>query len=661
MIKISEYGNSLLEKDPKWMDLIMKKLRSFLHKHSVPRWAMFSLDTLAVYLTFIIAYILRFNPFYAGFHLDLAMKQGLVALVIYSGFGLLFKSYTGLIRHTTIKDIFNVFVSTTFSLLTLSILSLAARFAFANKEMTIPLSVIVIHYVSITVLMFFVRMGIKMFFELISNTFGKKKNVLIFGAGSMGVIVMDVIENDKKNRYRIAGFMDNNKRLRGKEINGIPVYHPGVVDQEFLAKHNVWSLIFAIKKIDPEEKREIIRNVVELGMEVLDIPDVDRWLNGQLNLVQFQRVKLVDLLGRDPIKLNREMLMEELEDKVILVTGAAGSIGSEIVRQLARFSARRVILVDQAETPMFHLQNELKEKVGLPPMKCLIADVTCQEKMRKIFEEDRPDIVYHAAAYKHVPLLEENPHEAFRVNVGGVRILSKLSVEFGVKKFVMVSSDKAVNPANVMGATKRVCEMVVQANAEKREGGTQFVITRFGNVLGSSGSVIPLFTRQIEQGGPVTVTHPDITRYFMTIPEACELVLEAGFIGRGGEIFVFDMGEPIRIVDLARQMIRLSGLEPGKDIMIEITGLRPGEKLFEELLADEENTIPTHHPKIKIAQVAGFDHSTFCEHIERHLGELYTYSRQGVVDILEDLVPEYKSSNEEYNGNSRNHTKNKSQ
>ena len=318
---------------------------------------------------------------------------------------------------------------------------------------------------------------------------------------------------------------------------------------------------------------------------------------------------------------------------------------------------KKVIMVDQAETPMFHLQNELHEMVGLPPMKGIMADVTCLEKMERIFREEGPEIVYHAAAYKHVPLLEDNPHEAFRVNVGAVRILSSLAMKYGVKKFVMVSSDKAVNPTNVMGATKRVCEMVVQDSARRQKGETQFVITRFGNVLGSSGSVIPMFTRQIEMGGPVTVTHPEITRYFMTIPEACELVLEAGFMGKGGEIFVFDMGEPIKIVDLARQMIRLSGLEPGKDILIEITGLRPGEKLYEELLADEENTIPTHHPKIKIARVGGVAHDNFRGMIEEKLSRLYTLSRQGVVDMLEQIVPEYRSSNKEYNGESRKYIK----
>lgn len=654
MIDFTQYRNTMFEKDPEWMEYFITEVRSFFHKYSVPRWLIFFIDSLAVFITFLFAYLLRFNLIPSAFSFSLALKHGLVVLAIYSGYALVFRSYSGLIRHTTIKDIFNVFVTTTSSLFTLSVISLISRGSFQSEDLTIPISIIVIHYVSITVLQLVVRMGIKMFFELITNSFGEKKNILIFGAGSMGIIVMDVIENDRQNRYRIVGFMDNNKRMKGKEINGIPIYYPGVLDQDFLAKNNVWTMIFAIKKIPPWERRDIIRNAVELGLEVLEIPDVDEWLNGQLNLVQFQKVKLVDLLGRDPIQLNREMLKEGLNDKTIMVTGAAGSIGSEIVHLITCFSARKIVLVDQAETPMFHLQNELGKRQNVLPVECIIADVTCRDKMQKIFQEHRPEIVFHAAAYKHVPLLEENPHEAFRVNVGGVTVVSDLAVKYGVEKFVMISSDKAVNPTNVMGATKRVCEMVVQANAYRSGVTTQFVITRFGNVLGSNGSVIPLFSKQIEQGGPVTVTHPEITRYFMTIPEACELVLEAGFIGKGGEIFIFDMGEPIRIVDLARQMIRLSGMEPGKDISIVFTGLRPGEKLYEELLTGEENSIPTHHPKIKIARVNEFDHSSLTKITGDYLRDLYSFSNQGVVDILASLVPEYCSNNLEYNKKSRN-------
>jgi len=334
-----------------------------------------------------------------------------------------------------------------------------------------------------------------------------------------------------------------------------------------------------------------------------------------------------------------------LRDKTILVTGAAGSIGSEIVRQLTRFNVGKLVLVDNAETPMFHLENELLEHFAHAPVRTILADVTDQVRMDSIFNLFKPDFVYHAAAYKHVPLMEQNPYEAIRVNVGGTTIMTNLAVKYGVDKFVMVSTDKAVNPTNVMGASKRTCEQILRSRANLDGNKTQFVITRFGNVLGSNGSVIPIFRKQIEEGGPVTVTHPDITRYFMTIPEACQLVLEAGFMGSGGEIFVFDMGEPVRIVDLARQMIKLSGFEPDMDIKIEYTGLRPGEKLYEELLTDKEKTLPTYNAKVKIAEVADFDHEATLAKIVSLLQSAHRLSETELILKLSAIVPEYTSSN----------------
>jgi FlaA1/EpsC-like NDP-sugar epimerase len=339
------------------------------------------------------------------------------------------------------------------------------------------------------------------------------------------------------------------------------------------------------------------------------------------------------------------MIRMGLTNKTILITGAAGSIGSEIVRQLTRFNMKRVILVDQAETPLFFLQNELREKFINLQFHVLVADVTNLTKMDLIFQEYKPDVIFHAAAYKHVSLMEENPHEAIRVNVGGTKVMTELAVKYNVGKFVMISTDKSVNPTSVMGASKRLCEQIVQSITQNKENKTQFIITRFGNVLGSNGSVIPIFTHQIEKGGPVTVTHPDIYRYFMTIPEACQLVLEAGFMGNGGEIFVFDMGEPVKIAELANAMIQLSGLIPGKDIQIVFTGLRPGEKLYEELLTDKETTLPTYHQKIKKAQVEDIDSQVVLKRINYLIDKLYTLTQDEVVAIMKDLVPEYRSSN----------------
>jgi FlaA1/EpsC-like NDP-sugar epimerase len=352
-----------------------------------------------------------------------------------------------------------------------------------------------------------------------------------------------------------------------------------------------------------------------------------------------------------------ELIRKGLAKKTILVTGAAGSIGSEIVRQLSGFMTHSIILVDQAETPTFHLENELRKSFGHIKFKTQLADVTNTEKMELIFQKYHPEIVFHTAAYKHVPLMEENPHEALRVNVGGTRVMIELSVKYGVKKFVMISTDKSVNPTNIMGASKRVCEMLVQTKAIKEGIKTQFVITRFGNVLGSNGSVIPLFKKQIEDGGPVTVTHPDIMRYFMTIPEACQLVLEAGFLGKGGEIFVFDMGKPIKIIDLAVNMIRLSGMEPGKDIKIEYIGLRSGEKLYEELLSGKEEILPTYHEKIKVAKVDKSDYETEALKVINSLKNIYGLSEKEVVELFEMLVPEYKSSKEKSNGDFLSHKK----
>jgi len=639
----------MFETYPKWLELIRITTIELFQKYYLPRWMVFVLDNLAVFLTFLLAYLLRFNFVLSDFELNLAINQAFITVVIYATFGIVFRSYSGLIRHTTIIDIFIVFIATSFSLMALLALSLLNRKTGWSENLNIPLSIIMIHYVTITLLLFFVRIIIKIGFQLISTS-GEKKNVLIFGAGDMGVIVKRLINSDIQSSYQISGFLDYNNKLQGKKLNGILVYNPNVLNSGFLLKHKIDTLIIAIENITPKRKGEIIQKAMAFGLEVLETPSVDKWLNGQLQMRQIQKVKIKDLLGRDSIKLNMELIGKGLNKKTILVTGAAGSIGSEIVRQLSRFSIRKTILIDQAETPMFHLENELREKYSNLQFQLLLADVTNPEMMESIFREFHPDIVFHAAAYKHVPLMEENPNEALRVNVGGTKIITDLSVKYGVKKFVMISTDKSVNPSSVMGASKRVCEMVVQSRAQQAGVETQFVITRFGNVLDSNGSVIPLFSKQIEQGGPITVTHPEITRYFMTIPEACELVLEAGFMGKGGEIFVFDMGKPIKIADLARHMIQLSGLVPGKDIQIVFIGLRPGEKLYEELLSERENTLPTYHPKIKIAKVEKLDYRGLISRIDSLLKSVYTLSKQDVVEFFKEVVPDYTSSNSHYNG-----------
>lgn len=627
---------------PKWILSFRQLILNIFNKYSIPRWTVFAVDHIAVYIAFLFAYLLEFNFKLNDFNHTLAVQQGLIALLVYCIYSLMFRSYSGLLRHTTLTDISLVFLVTTFSAFSLVIITLLSRIFNLGLILNVPLAIIVIHYVLITVVLFFIRIFVKVVFRFATITIHYKWNVLVYGAGELGFVVKRVVMSDPKYGYDVVGFIDNDKHLHGKKINGIPVYGESVLTAEFITKKKIDSLVLANENITVNEKSELIRSSIGLGLQVLETPEVDKWVNGQLNTRQIQRVKLEDLLGRDSIKLNMRMIKDGLHNKTILITGAAGSIGSEIVRQLARFSSKKVVLVDQAETPIFYLENELREKYVDLHFQVQLADVTNRKKMELIFHKFKPDIVFHAAAYKHVSLMEENPHEAIRVNVGGTRVITDLSLKYKVEKFVMISTDKSVNPTSVMGASKRICEKLVQSKSQLGGSDTQFIITRFGNVLGSNGSVIPLFTKQIQNGGPVTVTHPDVYRYFMTIPEACQLVLEAGFMGNGGEIFVFDMGEPVKIADLAKNMILLSGYIPEKEIKIVYTGLRPGEKLFEELLSDKEQTLETHHSMIKKAKVENLDGAAIVNDINILVNNIYNYSEIEVTKRINELVPEYK-------------------
>lgn len=640
---------------PDWYLKLRKFIFNIFSRYSIPRWMVFAIDSIAVFLVFILAYLLRFNFDLDDFNHQFALTQGLLAFLIYSVFSLIFRSYSGLLRHTTLTDISLVFIVTTASAFTFGILSLFSRFFNLNDILRIPLSIILIHYVSITVLLFFVRITVKIVFRFATSSIHAKRNVLVYGAKELGFVVKRVIMSDPNYGLIVLGFIEKDKNLQGKWINGIPVYSENILSPEFISRKQIESLILADLELSIEEKSRIIHIAINLGLEVLETPEVDKWVNGQLNARQLQRVKLEDLLGRDPIELNLKIIKAGLKGKTIMITGAAGSIGSEIVRQLTRFNSEKVILVDQAETPLFYLEREIREKFVDLKFQIILTDTTNREKMEQIFLDYKPDIVFHAAAYKHVSVLEENPHEAIRVNVGSTKILTELSLKYGVEKFVMISTDKSVNPTSVMGASKRICEKFVQARAKTGEKTTQFIITRFGNVLGSNGSVIPIFTKQIQKGGPVTVTHPEVYRYFMTIPEACQLVLEAGFMGKGGEIFIFDMGEPVKIADLANNMILLSGLIPGKDIKIEYTGLRPGEKLYEELLTDKESTLPTHHPKIKKANVEEINIQKTILKIESLLNALYSLPRIVLLSKIKELVPEYNKTGQELESNKITH------
>jgi FlaA1/EpsC-like NDP-sugar epimerase len=588
--------------------------------------------------------MLRYNFEVDVFDISTVFRQAYLVLFVYATFILVLKSYSGMIRHTTIRDTYRITLTNFLALLSLFIITVMARQYNWNPVFNIPLSILLIHSGAVTILLFFFRAFVKIFYEFASSSSKDRKNVLIYGSGEMGILVKRLIEGDPKNEYRLKGFIDDDKKIQGKKVDGYQVFSRQVLTKRFIDNEDVRVFIIAISNLVPSKKKEVIESMMGFGCEILDTPSFDTWMNGAIEVKNLKKVKFEDLLGRDPITLDLEKIQNGLIGKTILVTGGAGSIGSEIARQLTRFNSKQLIIVDQAETPSFYLGEELKIKMPGCNFKVVIGDVTRQEYMEEIFRKYRPEIVFHAAAYKHVPIMELHPHEAFRVNVGGTKIVSDLAIKYKAEKFVMISTDKAVNPTNVMGATKKLCELLVHEQSKRKGIVTQFITTRFGNVLGSNGSVIPLFNKQISEGGPVTLTHPDITRFFMTIPEACQLVLEAGFMGKGGEIYVFDMGEPVKVLDVAINLIRLSGLEPHKDIQIKYIGLRPGEKLYEELFSENEPLKATHHPKISIAQVADNNSEKISPKIEKILSSLNKMSDTSVIEEMLEIVPGYTSN-----------------
>ena len=624
------------------VDQLKSRVFKLFQKYSLPRWFILLIDMAAVYVSFLIAYMLRFNFEIHSFDVGLAFTQGFIVLAVYTVSMLVFHSNTGMIRYTTLRDTYRI-ILTSFSAVTfLSIMTILSRNLAWDKLYNIPLSILVIHTGSVSLFLILFRIFVKLFYSFATFSSQNRRNILIYGSGQMGISLKRFIESDSKSRYRIKGFIDDDKKLQRKKVDGYPVYSCDVLTRKFFENEEIEIFIIAISKISPSRKREVIESVIGFGCEILDTPSVHNLFDGRFQISKLKKVNLDDLLGREPIKLNLERIERGLNGKTILVTGAAGSIGSEISRQLMQFMPKNLILLDQAETPSFFLGEELKSKYPSGNFRVIIGDVTNKEIMERVFQKYSPEIVFHAAAYKHVPIMEIHPHEAFRVNVGGTKIITELSVKYDIEKFVMVSSDKAVNPTNVMGATKKICELLVHATSRYPGIRTKFITTRFGNVLGSSGSVIPLFKRQIEQGGPITITHPEVTRFFMTIPEACQLVLEAGFMGNGGQIYVFDMGEQLKIVDIAINLIRLSGLVPYKDIKITFTGLRPGEKLFEELFSDNEKRLPTHHPKISIAEIGDIDEKCVMYKIETLLHSLYRTSEAELVKEMHSFVPGYQ-------------------
>ncbi len=555
--------------------------------------------------------------------------------------------YKTIIRHTGARDAIQVVKAISFVVGTLLVLNTVENFYVHSWLSHVPYSVLIIFFSLSIVLLVFTRFAVRLVYYWL-KTPGEAVNVLIYGAGQAGIITKNVLQADHDRRIRVVGFVDNHPGKIGKTIEGIFVYSSGVLNPKFLTGRNIKELIFAIQKIDKDKKRELIEDILlQTHLQVKEIPPVTNWIDGQLSAKQISTVKIEDLLQRTEIKLDNKHMVDQLNGKVVMVTGAAGSIGSELVRQLCRLNVARLIMVDQAETPLYELEVELMEKfVALGhTFEFIVANVGNKVLMQQVFEMYHPEVIYHAAAYKHVPIMEQNPAEAVRVNIFGTKTVADLASMYKAEKFVMISTDKAVNPTNVMGATKRAAEIYIQSLNHEMQNKTRFITTRFGNVLGSNGSVIPLFQKQISAGGPVTVTHPEITRYFMTIPEACQLVLEAGALGMGGEILMFDMGKPVKIADLAFNMIRLSGLEPEKDIKIIYTGLRQGEKLYEELLYDSEKGQKTHHPKISIAKVRYNRLNDVLDQLSALSESMEMNDKMLLVSSLKKMVPEYKSNN----------------
>ncbi|MBT8271282.1 MAG: polysaccharide biosynthesis protein [Flavobacteriaceae bacterium] len=608
------------------------------------KWLVLIFDVGIVLITLFLAYLIRSN-FQLNFNLGIVLKQlPFVAIAAIFSF-LLVKSHKGVVRYTGFKDLVNIIIGTNILATILLLATYGVRKFNLDTAYELSGSIIYIHLLLNILALVGIKFFVKSFYRSLISDFQDPTKVIIYGAGNSGMITYDAIQSDTRSSFEIIGFIDDNPKMIGKKINLLNVYSLDQVDQEFIDKHELQEIIISIQNIDPSRLLEITTQLFNYNLKVKIVPPVKNWIGGDLNVQQIKAVKIEDLLGREQIIIKNPVVEEEYSNQIILVTGAAGSIGSEIARKLMQLNPKSLILLDAAESPLYDLQQEFMRK-GLSNFIPEIANVRDNDRMEQIFDKYKPKIVFHAAAYKHVPLMEGIPYEAVRVNIGGTKCVADLAVEYGVNKFVLISTDKAVNPTNVMGASKRIAELYV--SCLKGKGRTKFITTRFGNVLGSSGSVIPLFQKQIELGGPITVTHRDITRYFMTISEAAQLVLEAATMGNGGEIFVFDMGKPVKIFDLARNMIFLSGKTYPDDIQIKITGLRPGEKIYEELLADGENSMATYNEKILIARTKPTDNKTTKDLIDEISNINISSQPVEIVALIKKIVPEYISNNSKY-------------
>lgn len=630
-------------------NLALALFRGRYASKSFSKWLVLLFDCMLFFVSFWIYIFVKYIYHLSDLNIVAEIPHLVTMFLAFLINSFIFDSYKGLVRYSGFGDIKKIgFVCLGMFIMVFMAKYVCARFTsiainYWFVSYTESIFVAMLTFISMTFSRLIIR---RIYNENISHK-QEPINTIIYGAGDAGIVTKKAVEQDTSCYYNIIAFVDDSNNKVGKTINGVPVYKPyKVINKEFIDKYDIKMFIFAIPSLDYKKRRIIINEIVDLGVDVKSVPFLNNWIDNNLTADQIEEIKIEDLLGREPIVLGKENVTEGLHDKVIMVTGAAGSIGSEICRQVLHYKPKKLILLDQAESPLYDIQFELRNNEPYRsfniPMEFVIGNVKDEVKMREVFRKHQPQIVYHAAAYKHVPLMEEFPYEAVFVNVLGTKNVADLAIEFGVEKFVMVSTDKAVNPTNVMGATKRIAEIYTQSRKAEK---TAFVTTRFGNVLGSNGSVIPLFKKQLANGGPLTVTDRNIIRYFMTIPEACSLVLEAGVMGEREDIFVFDMGEPVKIYDLAKKMIKLSHKQ---NIEIEITGLRPGEKLYEELLSTKENTIPTEHAKIMRAKVRRYTEEEVNEKIDTLINLIPTCDDFKIVAQMKNIVPEFISNNSIY-------------
>ena len=621
-----------------------KFFHRYLSAKVFPIWTILLIDVLIIVVSSLLAYALRYD-FRSIFLESSTIDKTIVCTVIVNlVFFRIFRTYSNVLRFSSFIDIMRIFVSLTVSYALLMISSVLLS-SYMDVRLA-PVSVFFMAYIISFAMMSCSRIVVKMFYELLNFDGSHSANVFIYGAKEAGVNIAKALRVNLRNHYRLRGFIADEPELINKVMMGVKVFPNDETLIDVLNDRDVHTIIISPAKMEELKRSDMADRLLAHNIKLMTAPPLSEWSGQTLNRTQLKEIQIEDLLQRNPIEIDIHKVASHLEGKRVMITGAAGSIGSEIMRQVASFNPYKLILVDQAETPLHDIRLELQDRWRDIDAETIIADISNATRMEEIFKEYKPQYIFHAAAYKHVPMMEDNVSESIQINVYGTRTIADLAVKYGAEKFVMISTDKAVNPTNVMGCSKRICEIYVQSLAKKlqQKGGhvTQFITTRFGNVLGSNGSVIPRFRDQIQRGGPVTVTHPEIIRYFMTIPEACRLVLEAGSMGNGGEIYIFDMGKPVKIVDLAKRMISLSGRT---DVKIEFTGLRHGEKLYEELLNVKELTKPTYHEKIMIATVREYDYDEVKERIQKLIDVSYTYDQMKIVSAMKDIVPEFISKN----------------